>query len=78
MPPTRYQGIRPLRGDDLDSWLEAASKRKPPRPKDRATLRAYLQRRNAWKFMQLQRLLRWAEKELGKTGLNPEDARWII
>jgi len=67
-----------LTDKDLDGWLDAASKRNPPRARDRRTLREYLQARNRRKWFRLQRSLRWAEKELSKLGMNPEDVRWII
>ena len=67
-----------LSQDDLDGWLDAASRREPPRKADRNTLRNYLQAKNAYKWRRLQRLLRWAEAEMLKLGLNPEDTRWIL
>ena len=70
---------RALTERDLDSWLEAASQRTPPRDTDRKTLRAWLRGRNKRKYDQLQRLMRWAESELAQgVGLLPEDARWIL
>jgi len=71
-------GQRQISQDDLDGWLDAASKRNPPRKRDRNTLRDYLKARNPYKWRMLQKYLRWAEKELLKLGMNPEDTRWII
>lgn len=77
--PGANQGTpRHLTPEDLDGWLDAASKRKPPRKLDRQSLRNYLQARNPRRWGRLQRELRWAERELGKLGLNPEDTRWMV
>jgi hypothetical protein len=80
MPPTSSPLGEPrhISEDDKAAWLEAASKRTPPRERDRETLRNYLQARNRLKWYRLQGLLRWYEKEMKKLGLNPEDARWIL
>ena len=79
MPPTRGGGPqRHISEDDKAGWLDAASKRTPPRRVDRDSLRQYLNAKSPWRWRQLQRNLRWAEKELGKLGLLPEDARWIL
>lgn len=82
-PGTPYVGAgqptqRHLTKDDIDGWMDAASKRKPPRKLDRRTLQEYLKAKNLRRWNRLQRELRWAEKELGKLGLNPEDARWMV
>lgn len=69
---------RHLTADDIDGWMKAASQRNPPRKMDRRTLQDYLKAKNLRRWNRLQRELRWAEKELGKLGLNPEDARWMI
>lgn len=69
---------RHLTQDDIDGWMDAASKRNPPRKLDRRSLQEYLKAKNLRKWNRLQRSLRWAEKELGKLGLNPEDARWMV
>jgi len=74
----KHEPRRFLTDKDTDGWVEAAHHREPPRKKDRKTLQAYLQRKNAYKWHMLQKYLRWAEKELGKVGMNPEEARWII
>lgn len=69
---------RHLTNDDIDGWMDAASKRNPPRKLDRKTLQSYLKAKNLRRWNRLQRDLRWAEEELGALGLNPEDARWMI
>jgi hypothetical protein len=71
-------GQRLLSQDDLDGWLDAASKRNPPAARDRNTLRNYLKAKNRRRWRILQRHLRWAEREMLKLGLNPEDTRWIL
>jgi len=80
-PPNAHHASnsqRHLSQDDVEGWLDAASKRNPPRPRDRRSLREYLEARNHRRWRILQRQLRWAEKELLKLGMNPEDTRWII
>lgn len=78
-PPVRGGGPqRHISQNDKDGWLDAASKRTPPRQVDRTSLRNYLHARNPWRWRQLQKHLRWAEDEMLKLGLNPEDTRWIL
>lgn len=69
---------RPLDAKTRDEWLQAASQRVPPRPRDTMTLRNFLQARNARKYRKLTELMRWAERELATLGMNPEDARWVL
>lgn len=64
--------------EEVTDWIEIASKREPPRRRDKASLQNYLKAKNPWRWAALQRDLRWAERELGKLGMNPEDARWIV
>ena len=78
MSPTSGGDQRHISQDDKDAWLDAASKRTPPRRIDRDSLRSYLQARNPWRWRSLQRQIRWAENEMLKLGLNPEDARWML
>lgn len=79
---SRYEPADPARrrlsDDDVAGWVEAASQRTPPRKRDRETLRNYLKARSPWKWAALNRYLRWAEKEMERLGLNPEDVRWIL
>jgi hypothetical protein len=78
-PNAKTPGEPRFIGDDvIDGWLKAASQRKPPAKRDRATLRNYLHARSPWRWRRLQRDLRWAERQLLRLGMNPEDARWIL
>lgn len=69
---------RPARAEEVIDWVEIASKRKPPRPRDKATLREHLKNKSPWRWAQLQRHLQWAEREMLKLGMNPEDVRWLL
>lgn len=69
---------RPLDTRTRDQWLQAASHREPPRPRDTMTLRNYLASKNPRKYRKLVELMRWAEGELQPLGMNPEDVRWIL
>jgi hypothetical protein len=70
---------QPLSTSDRDSWLEAASHRNPPAMPDIRKLRAWLFGRNPWKYRQLRKLIRWAEREYSREfGIYPEDARWLL
>lgn len=82
VPPRREIIIpvaRPVTESERDAWLDAASKRNPPRMPDVIKLRTWLAGRNARKYLKLQQLIRWAEGEYGREfGILPEDARWLL
>lgn len=76
---TQHSIRRPVTGDEVEGWLEAASQRDAPRMPDKLKLREWLFRRDARKYRQLQRLMRWAEGEYERQfGMLPEDVRWIL
>lgn len=64
--------------EEVEDWIAIASRREPPRSRDRETLRNYLKAKNPRRWALLQRQLRWAENQMLKLGMNPEDTRWIL
>jgi hypothetical protein len=71
----KYQK-RYLTDEDYDSFDQAADQRQPQL--SRGKIEAELNRRNHHRMWRLRRDYRWVQKQMGKMGLNPEDARWLL
>lgn len=69
---------RRVQSDEVIDWIAIASKREPPARRDKETLRNHLKNKNPRRWAALQYHLRWAEREMLKLGLNPEDVRWLL
>lgn len=70
---------RSLNDEDRISWADAQDRRETAAEiRTREDVRALLRQRNPIKWMQIQRDIRWVEKEMKKMGLNPEDARSVL
>jgi hypothetical protein len=71
---------RPLTNEDHLSWQTAQDIRQsePPAPRTIEDARKRLQAANPVKYRFLKRDFKWAQKEMKKMGLNPEDARWLL
>lgn len=71
----RGQPPRIVTPNELDSWFEAADARPKVGTKSVADR---IRSRNPFRWRRLLRDYRWAQKEMKRMGLNPEDARWLL
>lgn len=69
---------RDLEDEDLEGWESASEAGFHIKPRTREEVRAALRRRNPVRWAQCRSDLRWAERQMKKLGLNPEDARFML
>lgn len=76
---TRY-GSQPrdLEDDDIEGWESASEAGYHVKPETRSQVQAMLRRSNPVRWAQCQGDLRWAQRQMKKLGLNPEDARFML
>lgn len=80
--PTPVESVfgqpRELTDEDRAGWNDALDRRAAMKPQTVESVRALIRQRNPIRWHQLQRDIKWVEKEMKKMGLNPEDARSIL
>jgi len=78
-PPPRHvrsNKTRQLGEEDHIDFQEAASKRQPPPNIEQ--LREHFKAKNPHRWRRMNSDKRWAEKQLRKLGMNPDDWRWLL
>lgn len=69
---------RRLNERDVAGFMHAADRRPKYKPQRQANLKSFLRLRNPWRWRNLQRDFKWAQKQLEKAGYDPEEIRWLL
>lgn len=71
---------RDLNEQDILGWNTALDDREtsPMKPRTREEVRTLIRAINPIKWRQIQKDIRWVEKQMRKHGLNPDDWRYVL
>lgn len=80
--PKRYRGMPPrlLRADEIGTWIDISDKRdgRPPKLVDNRARQDYLRAKNPVRWYRMKRDFKWAQRQLLKVGVDPEEVRWLL
>jgi hypothetical protein len=76
--PSKNKQSRPLTEEDRLGWDTALNLQPRGNPRTFDSVRIQMRARNPVRFWQMQRDMRWLERQMKKAGYNPEDARFLL